>query len=315
MSQALAELTQALCAPLVQRCTQCGTTKTGQWRNRGPGLLCNACGIRAGRLKRKLQQGGGGASKQTAAATLPPSTPRPMKCNSITCPHAHSQPEQPGAFPAELGCSAQAAGAGAALQCVSASSLHQADSALVGPALIGTVPTSHHAPSPTPSLDPLLGVPFELDFDLHFELEELLADLLPSGQDPALGSAGRRNRGASTMQPGSGSSNVMAPQVAKDPVRAHTQAASAEKVSPIRHHPSGMLGGFATLTPVMSNFKLTYRCMYLLPWVQSARLSFQDCAALNKLNTYACIKDSPEGWDGFLSTHSFHDLYVCRRNR
>ena len=54
----------------VKTCTECGTQRTPMWRNgpAGPKSLCNACGVRAGRLRngqasRKQQQ-----QRQAAAA-------------------------------------------------------------------------------------------------------------------------------------------------------------------------------------------------------------------------------------------------------
>lgn len=51
----------------VKQCTECGTQRTPMWRNgpAGPKTLCNACGVRAGRLRNSGRARAGGAARRS----------------------------------------------------------------------------------------------------------------------------------------------------------------------------------------------------------------------------------------------------------
>ena len=66
-------------------CSQCGATKTPQWREGplGPKTLCNACGVKRVRAARAAaegrRRGGGAASASGLAGSKPPPTKKPKK--------------------------------------------------------------------------------------------------------------------------------------------------------------------------------------------------------------------------------------------
>lgn len=77
-----------------RRCTECGTDSTPQWRQGpcGPQTLCNACGVRYGRLVRKLK--GSPTASPGSPVASPFSAPAPRTAAAKPTASGKQQAEQ-----------------------------------------------------------------------------------------------------------------------------------------------------------------------------------------------------------------------------